>query len=183
MIGGELVSADFSLRALQSAGYDRTEHRGGGLASPGDADTRLREGLLLAEADWVIARTLLLDTLHDFPGNLLAHAALGDIHRRILHYEIGAAHYTAAIRLGLGALVHEGTLPLDARLETERALLASLVGRAAILSEGGRDDAAAADLRRALSWDPSDVAGARSQLAALLERSAEMAMPPAERRA
>jgi tetratricopeptide (TPR) repeat protein len=175
MIGGELLFADFSLRAIQQAGYARTECRAGRLVSHGDDDARLREALLLPTDEWAIARAILLDVLEAAPGNLLAHAALGDIHRRIAYFEAACAHYTAAIRLGLGALVHEENLPVDPRDETGRALLGSLVGRAVILIASGREDAAAADLRRALAWDPTDFVEAGPVLAKLLER-----MPPSD---
>ena len=169
MVGGDLVSVDFSLRAIHHAGYGRTRHVDGTLVSSGDADARLREGILENEGgNWIIGRCLLLDVLEDEPGNLLAHATLGEIHRRFAHHEVASAHFTAAIRLGLGALVHDDSLPLDPTGETERALLRSLVARAGMLAEAGRRDAAAADLRRAIAWDPTDCAGAGIELARLL---------------
>lgn len=174
MVGGELVSIDFSLRAIQQAGYGRTRHVDGALISPGDTDARLREGILENEGgNWIVGRCLLLDVLEDEPGNLLAHATLGEIYGRLSHVEIAAAHHTAAIRLGLGALVHDESLPLDPRGETERALLRSLVARAEMLAEAGRKDAAAADLRRAMAWDPTDCAGAGIELARLVADVAE----------
>ena len=165
MLGGEVASVDFSLRALRMAGHQRPLHDGHGIVSPGDRDPRLREGLLEFESgNWITARCLLLEMLESTPGNLLAHATLGAIHRRIEHGLIATAHLTVAIRLGLGALVDGGALPVDPRRETERALLGALLSRASLLAEGGREDAAAGDLRRALSWDPSDALGASREL-------------------
>jgi tetratricopeptide (TPR) repeat protein len=178
MIGGPLLHAGFSLRALDHVGLAHTEWRRDGLGSPGDEDARLALGLAaLAEGEWIPARAHLLEVLAAEPGNLQAHAALGELHARIEHRAVAAEHFTAAIRLGLGALAPEESLPLDPLRPTELALLRSLRGRATLLCAEGQHAAAALDLRRALAWDPTDAAGCAPLLSEL-----EVAAPgrPAE---
>lgn len=174
MVGGSLLHVGFSLRAIQQCGHALPRFEGGRIACPGDSDDRLREGLLANEAgEWALARCLLLDVLEQHPGCLLAHAVLGDLLSELEHRELALAHLTAAIRLGLGAT--SGRVePLDASRETERALLRSLVLRARLLEALQRPEEAAADLRRALAWDPTDVAGAARPLAHLEHRLAPL---------
>lgn len=172
MIGGTLLHAGFSLSALGQAGFGRPLWHGG-LACPGDGDQRLARALSEDASGWAMARCLLLDVLEEHPGNLQAHARLGDIHAMVQHLGTANAHWTAAIRLGLAALTHEACLPLDASRPAERALLGALVARASLMAETGRQDAAASDLRRALAWDPTDACGARP----LLERLEDAGAP------
>lgn len=169
MIGGDLLHAGLSLRALLRAGYELPASLpDGDLRCPGHADGRLREGLLELEAgQWVASRALLLDVLEDAPGCLVAHAHIGGIHAALHHARTAMGHYTAAIRLGMGALVPETSLPLDVTREAPAALLLALVGRATLLVEAGRPAEAAADLRRVIAWDPADALGAVARLAEL----------------
>lgn len=169
MIGGALLHAGFSLRALRLAGFELPRLTARGLVGPADGDSRLREGLLAQEAgEWALARCLLLDVLEDQPACLPAQAALGRLLGELEHRDTALAHLTAAIRLGLGALAGvEATPVLDATRESERFLLGALVTRATLLDAMGRPEDAVSDLRRALAWDPSDSLGAGRQLARL----------------
>ena len=162
MVGGVLLHVGFSLRALLQAGYELPVARGGRLVAPGEGDARVREGLLALDAgEWATARSLLLDALEEHPACLPAHAALGQLLAELEHREQALAHLTAAVRLGLGALCSDdGASALDVGRPTERLLVLALVTRARLMHAMGRDDEAAADLRRALAWDPSDRAGA-----------------------
>jgi len=175
MIGGTLLHAGFSLRALQQAGFALPRRGAEGLMSPGDGDERLRDGLLAHDAgQWPLARCLLLEVLEEHPACLPAHAALGQLLAELEHRDLALTHLTAAVRLGLGALSGDGeSLPLDPTRETERSLLFALTGRAHLLASMGRTEDAAADLRRALAWDPSD-AGCAAGALARLERSADV---------
>ena len=169
MLGGALLHAGFSLRALQAADIDLPSTGPVGIVLPGDGDDRLREGLLALQAgQWPVARCSFLDVLEQHPGCLVAHAALGRLLADLEHRDTALLHLTAAVRLGLGALAHDPHLPLDASRETERALLAALVARAGVFASSGRKDDAVSDLRRALAWDPTDAAGAARPLARLL---------------
>ena len=58
-------------------------------------------------------------------------------------------------------------LPLDPRPVTACWLLTALVRRAELLAGRGETEAAAADLRRALAWDPTDAIGAADVLGQL----------------
>lgn len=172
MVGGPITHAGFSVRALWRAGFELPRLESGHLRSPGENDPRLRDALLRLETGgWLDGRCQLLDVVEDRPGCLLAHARLGDVLAAVLHRTPALAHYTAAIRLGLGALDRDDCLPLRADRLVEGALLRALVGRARLLAEGGDARAARCDLRRAVSWDPADDAGAARLLETLEEPS------------
>ena len=161
LVGGALLHHGFSLRALERAGYAHPQSSWAGVTCPSISDERLRDGLAQLEAgEWMGARCLLLDVLEDKPGSLFAHLALGDILSGLCHRGLALSHYTAAVRLGAGALDRETSLPLDASRPAERALLAALRGRALVFLSRGQQAAALADLRRALAWDPTDSVGA-----------------------
>ena len=162
-IRGELLHASFSLRALRQAGFALPQPDASGRMLPSErsaGDPRLAQALEACAAgrpaDVAGTRCVLLDVLEDDPACLQAHAALGLILTDIVETQPALLHLTAAIRLGLGALVREDCLPLDPSRPVERWLLRALVGRARLLLSQGRADAAACDLQRALSWDPTD---------------------------
>jgi hypothetical protein len=167
MIGGVLEHAGFAVRALQRAGFARTEWRAGRLADPAQDDERLDQAIVdFASGRWLEARCRLLDVLESEPGCLSAHSALGRVLARLEHREIAGRHFDAAVRLGLGALA-ESDAALDVGLPVERALLDALRGRAELLASKGAGENAALDLRRALQLDPSDRAGCGALLAEL----------------
>lgn len=174
MVGGRLLHAGLSLRALRAAGFALPELEGRrSVRDPAQRDPRLREGLLaLMEDELLGARCELLDVLEDCPGSLGAHCALGHAYRTLRRTVLALAHYTAAVRFGLAAT---GSRPveLDPAAPGSNALLGALAGRARVLEGLGRPEAAAADLRRALALDPGDTVGAGPRLATLARGEAE----------
>lgn len=156
MLGGGLLGAGLSLRALDRTGLarPRLDASGRTLRSPGEEDERLAAGLSeLYRDDWLSARALLLDVLEDHPGCLPAHAALGDLHAVLRHDDLAMAHHGAAVRLGWPAL-HGGAAPPTG--SSARWLLSSLVARARLFAARGATGPALADCRRALRLDPED---------------------------
>ncbi len=179
MLSGTLLHAGLSLRALRDAGFALPDLRDGRLRSPGEGDDRLVEGLIEhAAGHWPTARCLLLEVLEREPGAMRAHAALGELHARLEHRATALLHFGAAIRLGLGALGAVSP-PLDPRDVVARAFIAALIGRARLLAADGRVGDAAADLRRALAWDPEadDAAAALAGLEPDLATSSRLAPP------
>lgn len=165
MVGGPLLHAGFSLRALSRAGLRTPVATLDGLSCPAEGQPGLAEAdAELARGDWLGARCLLLDVLELEPGSLVAHSRMARLLDGLDHRQTALLHATAAIRLGLGALTCEDCLPLDATRPVERALLEALTIRASLHERAGHPDRAAADLRRALSWDAGDRLGARTRL-------------------
>jgi hypothetical protein len=178
MLGGELVHAGFSLRALWVVGLALASRGPDGLVDPAERDERMREAVLHAdEGDSIGAQWLLHDVLEDEPGSLLAHATLARAFADLCHHELALAHATAAIRLGMGALSGEGALPLDPRRPLERALVTTLLVRSRLLVARGQAGSALADLNRAETWDPTDALGARALRRDLEERVAAGLVP------
>lgn len=165
MIGGALLHAGLSLRAMRQAGFALPDAGPGGIRCPGD-DARLLEGIEAFErSEWGQARARLAAVLEEEPGCLRAHVAMGSMLAQLEHREAARLHLTAAIRLGLGAVGDEG--PLASSGPVERDLLCAAICRAELLRAEGAVAEAESDLRRALRWDPSDALDAGSRLAAL----------------
>jgi hypothetical protein len=164
-VAGVVLHCGFSLRALQAAGLPRPACEGGALSCPGGSDPRLHEALAaLAAGAWTEARPRLEDVLEDHPACLIAHSRLGELFAAFHHETVALAHFTAAIRLALGALSGATCMPLSWECRVEQHVMKALMGRADILAAGGHPAEAEADLRRALAWDPTDVAGAAARL-------------------
>lgn len=165
MVGGPMLHLGFSLHALRRCGFDLPRVRDGRLESPGRPDPKLAAGLAhLARCDALAGQADLLDVLERTPGCLVAHAAAGEAALARERADEALAHCTAAVRLGHGALSVAGVASLDMQGEIERALVAAIVSRGRLLGRQGLFERAAADLRRALAWDPADSHGAGQSL-------------------